>query len=175
MKRSNAAIKAEFSSATPEHYTPRDIVERARWVMGGIDLDPASCAYANRTVGAGKFYTEADDGLVQPWFGRVFCNPPGDRSGKLPVRFWKRLAEHVGTGLVREFTWVAFNISQLRTLQCERGSDAESLLEMSAICIPRSRLRFTGDSPTKDNAILYLGPNRIKFDARFSPIGAILQ
>ena len=40
-----------------EWYTPPYIIEKAKLVLGTIDLDPASCEYANRTVGASKIYT----------------------------------------------------------------------------------------------------------------------
>ncbi|MFB6214860.1 MAG: hypothetical protein ABEI54_03225, partial [Candidatus Bipolaricaulia bacterium] len=51
-------------SLTNEHFTPPKIVEAARETMGGIDLDPASCAIANeKLVQAEKFFTEDDNGL----------------------------------------------------------------------------------------------------------------
>ena len=59
-----------------EWYTPPSIIEAARQLMGSIDVDPASCAVANRIVRANIFHTAADDGLHQPWFGNVWCNPP---------------------------------------------------------------------------------------------------
>jgi DNA N-6-adenine-methyltransferase (Dam) len=72
------------------HCTPKWLLA----LLGPFDLDPAAssprpwdCARHN--------YTEADDGLAQPWFGRVFLNPPFDR---YRVGLWvQRLASH-GTG-----------------------------------------------------------------------------
>lgn len=56
--------------------TPEYILELVREVMGGIDLDPATNPAAQELVQAEVFYTLEDDGLEQPWFGRVWLNPP---------------------------------------------------------------------------------------------------
>lgn len=82
------------TSGNTEWYTPPEIIEAARRVMGGIDLDPASSAAANRVVKAGTFYGRPDyiidgmmnkwpvlrfvdqGGLSRPWFGRMFQNHP---------------------------------------------------------------------------------------------------
>lgn len=61
---------------TDECYSPDWAVEWARAAMGGIDLDPASCEEAQRTVRADHYYTAEDDGLTREWFGRVWLNPP---------------------------------------------------------------------------------------------------
>ena len=45
-------------------------------MLGGIDLDPASNAEANRVVRAEVFFSSADDGLGKSWEGRVWLNPP---------------------------------------------------------------------------------------------------
>jgi DNA N-6-adenine-methyltransferase (Dam) len=83
---------------TQVHITPRWIIE----VLGPFDLDPAAadprpwdCAAVN--------YTERDDGLRQPWFGRVWLNPPFDRT---VVPFWiRKLARHgCGTALLHART-----------------------------------------------------------------------
>ena len=59
-----------------ERYTPAQYIEAARRVLGEIDLDPASCEIAQRTVKAVEYFTAKDDGLEQEWHGRVWLNPP---------------------------------------------------------------------------------------------------
>jgi 16S rRNA G966 N2-methylase RsmD len=56
------------------YYTPSEIIELARSVLG--DIDPASSEIANRTVKAGEYFTKKDDGLSKEWFDRVWMNPP---------------------------------------------------------------------------------------------------
>lgn len=73
-----------------EHYTPPEVVEPARAVLGAVDLDPFSCAEANRTVRAAAFYsapppgtgqaewaTSPRNGWARRWYGRLLVNPPG--------------------------------------------------------------------------------------------------
>jgi len=59
-----------------EAYTPAWLVNVARAVLGGIDLDPASCEEAQQTVQATRWYGLDDDGLERPWRDRVWLNPP---------------------------------------------------------------------------------------------------
>jgi len=54
-----------------QHFTPPEIFEALNCVF---DLDVAS---TNDTFVPTKSYlTEADDGLIQPWFGLIWMNPP---------------------------------------------------------------------------------------------------
>jgi DNA N-6-adenine-methyltransferase (Dam) len=80
-------------SFSSEHYTPAIYIEAAREVLGRIDLDPASNARAQKTVKAGAYFTEKDDGLQQEWRGNVWLNPPyGDLVGEFIAKLSAELA-----------------------------------------------------------------------------------
>mgnify|MGYP001590641319 FL=1 len=76
-RRLRVDTNIRHSSETVEAYTPGWLVDKARYVTGGFDLDPASCAFANEVVRAERFYGAAENGLLLPWGGRLFLNPPG--------------------------------------------------------------------------------------------------
>ncbi len=54
-----------------KYTTPYEFVERLPEYP--FDLDP--CAEPGNEK-ASRYYTEKEDGLLQPWSGKVFCNPP---------------------------------------------------------------------------------------------------
>src|SRR5260370_39698849 len=67
-----------------EWYTPAKYIEAARDVMGNIELDPASCAIANKTVKAERYFTKEQNGLLQEWKAHsLWLNPPYGRSAKM--------------------------------------------------------------------------------------------
>jgi hypothetical protein len=70
---------ARAEPETNEYYSPLAYVERARRLMGEIDLDPASCPAANEVVRAKAIFVRRDDGLSKRWSGRVYLNPPGGK------------------------------------------------------------------------------------------------
>lgn len=159
-------MNALHSSKSAEWYTPAPIVEAARQLMGGIDLDPASCEQANEVVQATRFYTAADDGLKQPWSGKVFLNPPGGR-GQVKA-FWSKLTEHWRNREVEQAIWIGYSLEQLQTLQ---GCMPWSPLDFS-ICVPKRRISFespgrTPKSPTHANYIAFIPPHRAEMSGAF--------
>lgn len=58
--------------------TPSELLEVLYSVFGGFDLDPCS-PRKKGPVKARVRFTAEDDGLVLPWKGRVFVNPPYGR------------------------------------------------------------------------------------------------
>lgn len=73
-----------------EWLTPPAIVS----ALGVFDLDP--CAPAVRPWDtAASHYDKHDDGLDQPWFGRVWLNPP---FGREAVKWLRKLVQH-GNGI----------------------------------------------------------------------------
>jgi phage N-6-adenine-methyltransferase len=65
-----------FSSASDNWATPVAFFNSVEAEFGLFDLDP--CADALNAK-AKKFFTREDDGLKQPWYGRVWMNPPYGR------------------------------------------------------------------------------------------------
>lgn len=57
--------------ATDSWITPKSIID----ALGHFDLDPCQCAQQPWKCAAFS-YTERENGLIQPWRGRVWLNPP---------------------------------------------------------------------------------------------------
>jgi len=178
--KGGGSILPQHSSETVEHYTPLYIVDAARRVLGGIDLDPASCAMAQDLIKAEVWYGEnssdGEDGLEEPWGGRVFLNPPGGRvsekglgTSSNAALWWAKLASEWQAGEVEAAIFVGFTLEILRSAQ---ALDVPQPLDFP-ICVPKSRIKFdtpvysdqgepyqreASSSPTHANVIVYLPP-----------------
>lgn len=197
----NTLFVGRHTCDSPEWYTPSPFVEATREVMRAIDLDPASCEEANQTVKATRFFTEEDNGLEQPWGGRVFLNPPGGKG--LVQSFWRKLVrEFAVMKRVEQAIWIGYSLEQLQTLQ-----NAATLTPLHfPMCVPSKRVAFieneakqrariekmteynrvnaaiggklrrvseTADSPSHANYITYMGPHVERFREVFGAFGAV--
>ena len=149
-------VLSHFSQATGEFewYTPERFILSAVECMGCIDLDPASCAQANRTVGAAAYYSKENSGLDKEWFGNVWLNPP------------------YAAGLIRQFVEVAASKYEKGEFvqACALVNNASDttwyhrLLNVSsAICMVKGRVKFIdkkgmpSSSPLQGQTAFYLG------------------
>lgn len=121
-------------------FIPRPIAESIRTVLGCIDLDPMSCEDANEVVQAKKIYTIKDNGLLKPWKGRVYLNPPYSR-GNIS-RAVDKFAAHIRSGEIKQ----AITLTNSST-----DTDWYHVLDelASARCIPGERIKFWGPNPQR--------------------------
>lgn len=160
--------------------TPADIVERARRVMGSIDLDPCSSISFNSIVKATEFYSLDDfgqDGLKLPWKGNVFLNPPGGSVKE----FWRKSFELDVTcnkwpqTSWNKLFWVGFSVEQLALLADERHHPMDHEF---CFCILRKRIRFTrhdgySGSPSHANYVTAIGVDPADFAREFRDLGRV--
>lgn len=159
---------AKHSAMSVEWYSPPWIVERARSLMGGIDLDPASCADAQRLVRAERWFdreaAHGPDGSVPradktcalspevTWAGRVYLNPPGGLatapgpSRSAAVQWFAKLAHEWAEERCNQAVFVAFTVEFLQTVQAAaevpEGRPIREALARMLVCIPSRRTRF---------------------------------
>jgi len=157
-------------------FTPAKYIEAARAVMNGIDLDPASCEQANRTVKATRYYTKEDNGLMQPLYGRIWCNPPYGRiGGDHPTKSYQSLfADH----LLRHRDVIDQAILLLLGNACFQKW-FEPLWEYP-LCFHHGKIEFERISGKSDSfgfgtTFVYIGPNEQKFVDVFSQFGRIVK
>jgi hypothetical protein len=94
-KTQQAGFNHERKEGKDEWLTPPNIIE----ALGDFDLDP--CSPINRPWPTAKrHYTVEDNGLIKPWYGRVWLNPPYGL--ELP-KWMRRMSEHRDGGIALIF------------------------------------------------------------------------
>ena len=154
-------LDVHFSSERAEWLTPPPILEASVELMGAIDLDP--CADNGKNVPATTHYTEDDDGLSKPWFGRVYMNPPYGAA----IEAWvEALATRFEAGEVKEA--VALLPSRTDTAWFR-------LLRHHPRSFINGRLTFSGhQNPAPfPSVVVYLGRRSGRFVRVFSPLGDV--
>jgi phage N-6-adenine-methyltransferase len=153
-----------------EWYTPAEYIEVVRSFFGGeIDVDPASCDYAQRTVRANTYFTKRENGLVQDWTGRVWINPP--YSYPEIEQFTKRLMNQYDEGITTEAVLLVNNSTDTDWFQ--------ALLCNYTVCFTDGRVKF--EHPERDTfatrqgqAFFYLGSRVREFAEAFSRFGVVM-
>jgi hypothetical protein len=120
------------SRSTDEWYTPPKVFAALGLTF---DLDPAGPEGGVPWIPARKTYSVADNGLCQPWSGRVWMNPP---YGRATGAWLQRLAAH-GDGLALVF-------ARTDTIWFHKIA-----AKASALCFVRGRLRFHHPDGTAGN------------------------
>jgi hypothetical protein len=158
-------MAVHYTSDTPEWYTPAHIIARAIKALGAIDLDPCSNSRNAPNVPAAKHFTEEDNGLIQPWHGRVYMNPP---YGRIIGEWAERLVREFDAGRVTE----AVALVPART-------DTEWFRAFRRFprCFLYGRLKFSDhdNSAPFPSVAIYLGSNLPAFALAFDDIGDIYQ
>jgi phage N-6-adenine-methyltransferase len=167
-------VKVEISPKTyekddakdgDEWYTPKYIVGFVRLVLGGIDVDLASCEVANKIVQAKVFYTKQDDGLKQPLKGKVFCNPPYSN----PAPFVEAILK-------------AYRNKEIESAIILLNSNTDTqwfyraFVEASSTCFTSGRISFwrsdrKGEAARQGQVIFYFGDNPDFFKQVFKGVG----
>lgn len=169
-------IPQDETKDSDEYYTPKYIIDAARAVMGAIDLDPATCELAQTIVRAERYYTKADNSLLEPWHGRVWLNPPFSKPGPFIA---KAIEEYTDSNITEAIVLV------------NNGTETawgQALLIRFPVCFVGanggrgSRIAFWNEDPDQpqrgnrySQMIFYMGETPEKFFDVFSQFGAILE
>ena len=153
------------SNKTDCWYTPPSIVELIIQVLGEINLDP--CADDGQHIPAGKHYTFDDNGLEQPWCGKVYMNPPYSH----PAVWMKKLQLEFETGNVDEAIALVPAATDTNWLS--------PVLKTQPVCFWKGRIKFLGQdykpksSARQSHVLVYWGNNCQKFREVFEDYGVV--
>ena len=132
------------NSGNNEWYTPQRLVDKVKYVLGEIDVDPASNEVAQQQIGAKVFYTKDNSGLDKEWHGSLFMNPP--YSSALIKPFCAKLKQEVYKGNVDSFITLTNNATETAWFR--------DIAEVSdVLCFLNKRVRFVSPDGKTPNAL----------------------
>lgn len=157
-------------------YTPHNIINSVKKVLGSIDIDPASNDFANTWIQAATYYTEETNGLDKPWIGKVWLNPPYGRIGiTSSTEIWiNKFIEEYNAGNMTE--GIAIFNAMVDKKWLWRTVDKFPFFIMS-----KGHFSFIPGHDNKSShniyasIFVYLGPNEDDFIAEFRQYGAVLR
>jgi hypothetical protein len=154
-----------------EWYTPVEYISLARAVLGDIDVDPASARLAQETVKARQYFDKEQDGLRQPWYGRVWLNPP--YSQPLIAKFIGKLLCEWNSGRIKACIALTHNYTDAMWFH-------DAISAANVVCFPKERIRFYEPSgaiakPSQGQVFFYYGQDSETFKHEFGRIGFIVR
>lgn len=164
----NKAQLINQDSGDYEWYTPPEIVDAAREVMGWINLDPASSEKANKILMIDSYYDELDNGLIRDWIGNIWMNHPFSRVNN-PLWINKLLKEYHKQNIEQAccITYAATSEQWFKPL----------LYYTQCFLSPRTNYYLPDGTKkkgvTKGSVVTYLGWNTKKFKDVFSEFGVV--
>lgn len=163
-----------YSHSSLEYYTPKNIIESARELMGSIDTDPASCVFAQSWIKAKVYYTKENDGLSKEWKGNVWLNPPYSKTnGQSNQEIWS-------SKLLKEYKKGNVTSAVLLVKAALGYKWFEELWDSLPVCFARERLSFIFSDGKDDGqskqatAFFYIGMDIETFKQIFGKYGRVL-
>jgi phage N-6-adenine-methyltransferase len=162
-------VRGTRGTGDNEWYTPARYIAAARAALGGIDLDPATCEFAQSRIRADQFFTAVDDGLRHEWHGRVWLNPP--YSQPLVGQFISKLIEEHSAGRVTAAIILTHNCTD--SVWFHKAANA-----CAVICFTLGRISFEKEggavaAPTQGSSFFYFGDDVPRFRKVFGEFGFI--
>jgi len=177
--------------------TPPQVIEDARFVLGGFDLDPASCYEAQQIIQAKEYYTLESSGLSEKWVAdTLWLNPPGrsrDKGKHVSAADWgNKLSRCHKDGLVKSSIYLAYRSGSLGSIGALLKGAARICLttnlatskvisgvgRISYETINSAGRRVSETSNTQSSALILTTENQhiiSKFDDVFSGYGIVLK
>jgi len=156
----------DAGAATDGWYTPATLIGLAHLLLGAIDLDPASCQAAQAVVKAKRYHTKADDGLMQPWTGRVWLNPPYSA----PTVWVRKVLTHYQSGDISQALVLTNSYTETNWWQ--------DLAAVGMVLFFRGRQEFwhpekVGGRNRTGQTLVYLGKEQALFRSIFGHLGVV--
>lgn len=111
------------------------------WIFDGMaltfDLDVCAPVDGPLHVPARRWYSESDDGLLQPWEGLVWCNPPYSD----PAPWCRKWAVHDGGGCL------------LVRADLSSGGPFVAWSNATSVFVPERRLQFVNGAGGASGAV----------------------